>query len=176
MDTAGIHDNLTGNWQGTNLLRLSWLSPSDFHSPSRLAVAKVANGKFLTFTYTWSHEDKPQEGFLLVGFDTKQERASGAWVTHGIRAARSCHLKDRLTAREQLSFKVRMKHLPAQTGAGASRFHPFRARASALSCTTSRRKARRSWRCRPTFNGRGTSMKAHNSALAFPGTLAYIHT
>ena len=80
MNLSEFQNNLLGNWTGSNLLRLSWLTPSDYHSPSRLSVSLVAKGKFLTFTYTWSHEDVLQEGVILLGYDAKQEMATAAWV------------------------------------------------------------------------------------------------
>ncbi len=80
MNLTDIHDRLLGDWTGTNLLRLSWLTPSDYHSPSRLTVSRVAKGKFLAFTYTWSHENVAHEGYVLVGYDEKQKVATAAWV------------------------------------------------------------------------------------------------
>jgi hypothetical protein len=60
MKLTEIQNDLVGEWTGSNLLRLSWLTPSDYHSSSRLSVMPVAKGKFLSFTYTWSHEDASQ--------------------------------------------------------------------------------------------------------------------
>lgn len=80
MKLIEIQDHLIGDWTGSNLLRLSWLTPSDYHSPSRLSVKHVAKGKFLTFTYTWSHEKISQEGVILLGYDATQEMATAAWV------------------------------------------------------------------------------------------------
>jgi hypothetical protein len=45
-----------------------------------LSVAPVAKGKFLSLTYTWSHEEVAQEGLILLGYDDKQEIATAAWV------------------------------------------------------------------------------------------------
>jgi hypothetical protein len=80
MKLIEIQDRLLGEWTGSNLLRLSWLTPSDYHSSSRLSVAPVAKGKFLSFTYTWSHENVSQEGLILLGYDDQQEVATAAWV------------------------------------------------------------------------------------------------
>ncbi|MCI0691236.1 DUF1579 domain-containing protein [candidate division KSB1 bacterium] len=80
MKLAEIQEHLLGDWNGANLLRLSWLTPSDYHSFSRLSVAPVANGKFLSFKYTWSHEDVAQEGLILLGYDDQQGIATAAWV------------------------------------------------------------------------------------------------
>jgi hypothetical protein len=79
MDIKDIYGNLIGDWTGKNLLRLSWLTPSDYFSSSHLSVAQAARGKFLIFHYGWDHENEPQEGTLLVGHD-KQNIATAAWV------------------------------------------------------------------------------------------------
>ncbi len=80
MKLTEIQDHLFGDWTGSNLLRLSWLTPSDYHSPSVLSVKPIAKGKFLNFTYTWSHEEVSQEGVILLGYDAQQEVATAAWV------------------------------------------------------------------------------------------------
>lgn len=80
MNLTDLQDRLLGEWSGNNVLRLSWLTPSDFHSASTMTVARVAKGKFLSFAYTWSHENVAHEGFLLVGYDEKQKLATAAWV------------------------------------------------------------------------------------------------
>jgi hypothetical protein len=80
MKLTEIQDHLLGEWTGSNLLRLSWLTPSDFHSSSCLSVKLVAKGKFLSFTYTWSHENVSHEGVILLGHDDQQAVATAAWV------------------------------------------------------------------------------------------------
>jgi Protein of unknown function (DUF1579) len=80
MNLNQIQDELIGGWSGNNLLRLSWLTASDFVSQSELSVSPVAKGKFLKFDYTWNHEGVSQEGMILLGYDAKQEAATGAWI------------------------------------------------------------------------------------------------
>ena len=80
MTLTDLQNNLAGSWAGTNLLRLSWLTPTDYVSPTDLKVATAAKGKFLTLAYTWSHENIPQEGLLLLGYDNNQAVATAAWV------------------------------------------------------------------------------------------------
>ncbi len=80
MNLTDIQDTLIGVWTGNYLLRLSWLTPSDYFSASELSVGRAARGKFLTLTYTWSHENVSQEGLLVLGHDQKQEVATAAWV------------------------------------------------------------------------------------------------
>jgi len=79
MNFSELQKNLVGEWTGSNLLRLSWLTPSDFTSTSRLFVFPTAKGKFLSFTYTWSHEKVDHEGVILLGWDEKQKIATAGW-------------------------------------------------------------------------------------------------
>ena len=80
MSLSKIQDKLLGKWSGKNLLRLSWLDPSDFFSSTDLSVAPAAKGKFLTFTYTWNHDNAAQEGLLTLGYDDNQKIATAAWI------------------------------------------------------------------------------------------------
>ena len=80
MDLGEIQEKLVGEWTGNSLLRLSGLNPPDHFSSSDLSVTQTARGKFLTFSYTWSHENTRQEGLLLVGYDKNQKVATAAWV------------------------------------------------------------------------------------------------
>jgi len=80
MDLSKIQGNLLGKWTGKNLLRLNWRTPPDYFSSSDLSVSQVAKGTFLTFDYTWEHENVPQEGMLLVGYDRIQNIATAAWI------------------------------------------------------------------------------------------------
>ncbi len=80
MSLTNIQNRLLGVWSGENLLRTPWLTPPEQVSPSRLSVGPAAAGKFLVFSYTWSHDNVPQEGLLLLGNDEKQNVATAAWV------------------------------------------------------------------------------------------------
>lgn len=80
MDLTEIQDKLIGAWAGNNLLRLSWLTPSDYLSSSDLSVGQAAKGRFLTFAYTWNHENLSHEGLLVLGYDKKQDVATAAWI------------------------------------------------------------------------------------------------
>ena len=75
-----IEDRIIGNWTGENLLRLSWMTPSEYMSASLLSAAKAVGGKFLALDYTWEHENAAHEGLLLVGFDVKQEVINAMWA------------------------------------------------------------------------------------------------
>ncbi|MDT4969068.1 MAG: hypothetical protein QOJ64_3805 [Acidobacteriota bacterium] len=80
MNLTDIHEKLVGNWSGTNLLRLSWVDPPDYNSSTNLSVVPVAKAKFLSFSYTWSHEDVAQEGLLIVGYDNKLAQATAGYI------------------------------------------------------------------------------------------------
>jgi hypothetical protein len=80
MDFDEIKNGSVGNWAGDNMLRLSWMQPQEYHSLSELSVTQAVGGKYLAFAYTWSHEDVPHEGLLLVGYDAKNKVVNAAWV------------------------------------------------------------------------------------------------
>jgi len=71
---------LAGSWKGLNKLYLSWLSDPLKESDSRLTVSLKANGQFVAFDYTWAYEGEPQEGLILLGFDTKSNAAQTVWT------------------------------------------------------------------------------------------------
>ena len=79
MNLIELHDRLLGEWSGTSTLWLSWLEEPEQRSPSRLRVAAVANGEFLSFQYSWVYEGE-QEGLLLLGNDNEDGAANAAWV------------------------------------------------------------------------------------------------
>lgn len=55
----------TGSWQGHN--RLRFMPTDDYMESVSAATVTVTAGAFVTIEYTWSHEDKPQNGLLLLG-------------------------------------------------------------------------------------------------------------
>lgn len=80
MEWSDIQEKLSGTWAGENLLRLSWLNPTDYHSSTNLSVKPTVKDRFLLFQYTWSHENKPHEALLLVGYDKNDKVATASWV------------------------------------------------------------------------------------------------
>ena len=38
------------------------------------------NGQFLSVEYTWSFEDDPQEGLLIIGCDPKSDAVQAVWT------------------------------------------------------------------------------------------------
>ena len=51
-----------------------------FLSESEVIVASLAGGRFLEVRYTWSHEGKAHEGFMLLVPVCKRGVATGAWT------------------------------------------------------------------------------------------------
>jgi len=80
MNLSDVQNNLIGVWSGENLLRLSWLTPSEFQSRGALTAAAAVRDKFLTVNYQWSHENTPHEGLLLIGGDAETAAINAAWV------------------------------------------------------------------------------------------------
>jgi len=58
---------LTGAWKGVNRLRL--LPTDEYRQTAATATVSVTGGRFVTVAYTWSEEDKPQDGMMLIGED-----------------------------------------------------------------------------------------------------------
>ncbi|GGC94754.1 DUF1579 family protein [Undibacterium terreum] len=76
---AGIFSNFVGQWEGRNRLFLSWPTPSEFLSDTRLTVTELADGSLLQLNYDWSHEGKPQQGILLLAYDAEKNSATASW-------------------------------------------------------------------------------------------------
>lgn len=70
---------LVGKWVGTNQL---WLMPGEpvRESASTMVVALAAQERFVTLTYTWADEGKPQDGLLLIGYENDQKPVKAVWV------------------------------------------------------------------------------------------------
>jgi GrpB-like predicted nucleotidyltransferase (UPF0157 family) len=70
---------LVGNWVGQNRL---WLSPDEpaRESETSASVALAAQGKFLTFRYTWSFDGQPQEGLLVLGQNGPEKPIQAQWI------------------------------------------------------------------------------------------------
>jgi hypothetical protein len=71
----------TGSWQGHNRLRI--MPTDDYQESVSAATVTMTAGAFVTIEYTWSHEDKPQNGLLLLG----SSPAPGGPATEGEAAA-----------------------------------------------------------------------------------------
>ena len=60
---------LAGNWSGTNTLQDPNTGKPE-ESPSTVTVTPILGGRFVRLDYTWGYQGTPQEGSLLVGFDS----------------------------------------------------------------------------------------------------------
>lgn len=71
---------MTGEWKGTNILHTPWM-PNPLHkSESTMLVSEQIMGQFISFEYTWSYEEKPQEGNIFVGWDEKTNAVNAVWA------------------------------------------------------------------------------------------------
>ena len=79
MKIVDLHSRLLGSWSGDNRL---WLDPTkpERVSASRLVIAPVAKGTFITLTYDWAFDGTEHEGMLLVGNANEAEEASLGFV------------------------------------------------------------------------------------------------
>lgn len=68
-----------GAWQGTSTLEDPHNGIAD-ESPSTATVTPLLGGRFVRVDYTWSYQQKPQEGSLLLGYQAKAETATGHWI------------------------------------------------------------------------------------------------
>jgi hypothetical protein len=80
MRLIAVHESLIGQWIGKNQLWANGSENPPDTSDTRLIIAPVARGKFLSLTYTWSFDGVEQEGVLLVGNDNEKEAVTAAWV------------------------------------------------------------------------------------------------
>jgi hypothetical protein len=72
-------EKLTGNWRGKNSLHTPWMEESPVKSSDSEAVVETtAINRFLKIEYTWSFEEKPQEGILLIG--SEENSAKAVWI------------------------------------------------------------------------------------------------
>lgn len=71
---------LAGRWKGNNRLHLSWLPDPILDSDGTAEVRLRVGGQFLEIAYTWSHEDKPQEGVIILGGNNKTDAVSAFWT------------------------------------------------------------------------------------------------
>ncbi|MBB6053738.1 DUF1579 family protein [Armatimonas rosea] len=74
-----MKETMIGAWVGTNLLNLSWLPNPQYLSDATLTVARVAGGNFFEVAYTWSHEEIPHSGRMLISVNPGNSKAQVAW-------------------------------------------------------------------------------------------------
>jgi hypothetical protein len=71
---------LVGNWKGTNRLHAPWMPQPIQMSHSTATVRSRMNEQFLSIEYTWSFENQPQEGLLIIGFDPRSDAVQAVWT------------------------------------------------------------------------------------------------
>jgi hypothetical protein len=68
-----------GTWRGTNRLQ-DPITGSPQDSKSRAVVTALLGGSFVRIDYTWDYLGKPQEGSLLLGYESDTETVTAAWI------------------------------------------------------------------------------------------------
>lgn len=71
---------LVGSWKGTNRLHTPWLDEKIKQSDSSARVQSKMNGQFLSIEYTWTFDEEPQEGMLILGCDLKSDAVQAVWT------------------------------------------------------------------------------------------------
>jgi len=80
MDLSKIQGNLLGKVDRKKFVETQLAHAARLFFLFWFIRSQVAKGTFLTFDYTWEHENVPQEGMLLVGYDRIQNIATAAWI------------------------------------------------------------------------------------------------
>ena len=90
---SAICSKFIGHWQGTSSLFLKQHSSSCFESKTELSVNPAVNRRFMEFNYHWQHEEKNQQGVILVGSELKPGELCATWTDtwHQNREIMSCH-------------------------------------------------------------------------------------
>lgn len=77
-----------------------WIGHNTLHDPntnqpettdSTLSLTPLLNGRFIRIDYTWHYQGTPQQGELLVGYETEAQQATGHWID-------SWHMGDKVMA------------------------------------------------------------------------------
>ena len=71
--------SISGNYKGTNLLHDPHTNKPD-DTPSNLNLTAILNGRFVRMDYTWSYQNAPQEGSMLIGFEPDENVVSMHWI------------------------------------------------------------------------------------------------
>ncbi len=70
---------LAGDWTATYRLYEA-ASVAAQEPASTVSVTPAAGGRFLRIDYTWTYQNKPQEGSLLIGCDGTGKPAHAVWI------------------------------------------------------------------------------------------------
>jgi hypothetical protein len=79
-----------GRWVGTNHLQDPHSGSPD-ESPATATVTPVCGSRFIRLDYTWAYRQAPQEGSLLIGYDTSGSEATAHWID-------TWHMSDKVMA------------------------------------------------------------------------------
>lgn len=71
--------DVIGEWEGHYRL---WFAPGDpaAESQTTALVETVGAGRFLALHYTWTFDEKPHEGFILLGVNPMASELRAEWV------------------------------------------------------------------------------------------------
>lgn len=68
-----------GNYKGTNTLHDPHTNKPD-NTSSNLNLTPILNGRFVRIDYSWSYQNAPQEGSMLVGFEPDEKSVTIHWI------------------------------------------------------------------------------------------------
>lgn len=71
-------EHLVGEWIGVSGMR--FMATDDFTESVSSARVSVTAAHLITVSYTWSNEDGPQDGMLLIGDGSAPQEAVAVWV------------------------------------------------------------------------------------------------
>jgi hypothetical protein len=78
MNALDVLTACRGTWQGTSTLHdPNTKAPED--SSSRVTITPVLLGRFVRLDYSWRYQGTPQEGSLLIGFESDTETVTACW-------------------------------------------------------------------------------------------------
>ena len=79
MNILDILASRAGTWQGASTLHdPNTKAPED--SSSIVTITPILAGRFVRLDYTWSYQGAPQEGSLLIGFDSNADTVTACWI------------------------------------------------------------------------------------------------
>jgi hypothetical protein len=78
MGHLGKLKSIVGNYNGTNRLHDPHRNQPDDTS-SNLNLTSILNGRFARIDYTWSYQNAPQEGSMLIGFEPDENLVTIHW-------------------------------------------------------------------------------------------------
>ena len=68
-----------GLWRGTNVLQ-DPITGGPETTPTTAAVTSIVGGRFWRIAYTWFYQNTPQEGEMIVSYQSKTDVATVYWL------------------------------------------------------------------------------------------------